>query len=401
MTPDPFAEGLARLRSAGLLRELRAVASDTGGEIEFTGSRLVNFASNDYLGLSRHPAVTAAAAEALARYGTGSGASRLITGTRPPHRLLEEKLAAFKNAEAALAFSSGYAAAVGVIPALAGPDDVIITDKLAHACLIDGIRLSGAAVRVFPHNHLGRLESHLRWARQRAPRGRALIVTESVFSMDGDAAPLREIVSLKNHFGAMLLLDEAHATGLLGPDGRGLAAALGIEEQIEIRMGTLSKALGVSGGFVAGSRSLISWLVNRARSFIFSTAPPPLVAAAACAALDLVTSPEGGKLRETLAARVSRLESALPSRFRRVNGAGAIFPLVIGPEHAALEAAAAARENGLFVPAVRYPTVPKGRARLRATLAAFHSEDQVDRLAAFTRSLAAALPDPDTSAPAA
>lgn len=391
MKRDDFSEELARLRSQGLLRELRTVAAEENGEVEFAGSRLVNFASNDYLGLARHPAPAEAAREALGRYGTGSGASRLITGTHPPHRLLEEKLAAFKNAEAALVFSTGYAAALGVIPALAGPDDVVITDKLAHACLIDGMRLSGATIRVFPHNHLGKLESHLRWARRQPGVGRVLVVTESVFSMDGDAAPLREIIGLKNAFGALLLLDEAHATGILGPGGRGLAAALGLDDQVEIRMGTLSKALGVAGGFIAGSRSLIAWLVNRARSFVFSTAPPPALAAAAAAALDVALSAEGDALRAALAARIARLESALPARFRREGGAGAIFPLVIGAEQDALDAASAARERGLLVPPVRYPTVPKGRARLRATLTALHTEEQTDRLARFARDLDARL----------
>ncbi len=380
MEPD-FSEGLERLRERGLLRELRTVINDNCGEIEFAGNRFVNFASNDYLGLSQHPAVAEAAREAIARYGIGAGASRLITGTHPPHRLLEEKLAAYKNAEASLVFSTGYAAALGIIPALVGAGDIVITDKLAHACLIDGIRLSGAVIRVFPHNHLGKLESHLRWARQHlSSSGRILIVTESVFSMDGDCAPLRSIIQLKNSFGALLLLDEAHATGLVGPGGRGLATALGLDEQIEVRMGTLSKALGVAGGFVVGSRQLISWLINRARSFIYSTAPPPLLCAAAAAALDVVLSEEGEALRATLAARIARLDDGLPNRFQRKNGAGAIFPLILGSEMAALDAASEAREQGLFIPPVRYPTVPKGQARLRATLTSLHSEQHLDRL---------------------
>ena len=243
--------------------------------MQIVGQQLVNFSSNDYLGLANDPRLREAAIDAIEEFGVGAGASRLISGTQSPHVRLETALARWKGTQAALCFSSGYAAAIGTIPALVGKHDVVLLDKLAHASLIDGARLSGAILRVFPHNHLGKLESHLEWAQREHPDRRVLIVTESVFSMDGDRAPLRQLIDLKKRFGAMLLLDEAHAVGVIGPNGRGLAAEEGLAEEVDVQMGTLSKALGVSGGYICGSRGLIEWLVNRARSFIFSTAPPP------------------------------------------------------------------------------------------------------------------------------
>ena len=269
-----FREQLDALRDQSLYRQLREIGAAQGATIELDGRRLVNFASNDYLGLANDPRLREAAIATIREFGVGAGASRLVSGTLSPHLRLEEALAEWKKTEAALTFSSGYAAAVGIIPVLVTPNDVVILDKLCHASLIDGVKLSGAVRRIFPHNHLGKLESHLEWARRTHPEARILIVTESVFSMDGDVAPLREIVELKQRFGAFLMLDEAHAVGVIGPNGRGLAAELGLGDQIDIQMGTLSKALGVSGGYVAGSRDLIDFLINRARSFIFSTAQP-------------------------------------------------------------------------------------------------------------------------------
>ncbi|HEY4984471.1 MAG TPA: 8-amino-7-oxononanoate synthase, partial [Verrucomicrobiae bacterium] len=284
---------LAALREQGLHRELRRVDSPQGPRIEIGGRMLLNFSSNDYLGLANHPALKAAAIKAVEKFGAGAGASRLICGSLAPFHELEETLAAFKGTEAALSFSTGYAAAIGTITALLGKDDIIIVDKLVHACIVDAARLCGAKLRVFAHNDLNDLEEILKWADSRRqswssiPRAaglsgntlkrelqqpRTLIVTESVFSMDGDHAPLREIVELKNKHGAWLMVDEAHATGLYGKNRRGLAEELGMSDRIEIQMGTLGKALGASGGYICGSRVLIDYLVNRARSFIFSTA---------------------------------------------------------------------------------------------------------------------------------
>src|SRR5438552_4868796 len=259
---DLFAEQLKALRAASLDRHLSEIGTAQNPEIEMAGRRLLNFSSNDYLGLANDSRLREAAIAAINEFGVGAGASRLISGTQSPHLRLERALAQWKRTEAALCFSSGYAAALGTIPALMGKDDVILLDKLCHASLIDGAKLSGAVLRVFPHNHVGKLEKHLEWARREHSGKRVLIITESVFSMDGDRAPLRELVELKKRFGALLMLDEAHAIGVIGPNGRGLAAEENLKEDVDLQMGTLSKALGASGGYICGSRSLIEWLIN-------------------------------------------------------------------------------------------------------------------------------------------
>lgn len=383
-------EQLAALESRGLRRSLRVIDSSEGPRITIGGRRLVNFSSNDYLGLASHPALAEAMAEAAARWGVGSTASRLICGTTAEHAALEEELAAAKGTEAALVFSTGVAAATGTIPALVGRGDVVILDKLAHACLIDGVHASGAKMRVFPHNDPAKLESHLRWARETHPKGRHLIVTESVFSMDGDLAPLREIVELKDRHGAILFLDEAHAVGVRGPGAQGLAGELGIAERIEIQMGTLGKALGVSGGYIAGSRTLIDFLINRARSFIFSTAPSPALAAASRASLRIVQSPEGDVLRTRLQENLRLFAGALKAKLPP----SAIMPLILGSEERALSEAARLQESGFFVPAIRYPTVPRNTARLRITLSAAHNPGQIQDLAATLREGSSERDDP-------
>ena len=385
-----FEEQLQALRARSLHRKLREIGTPQGPEVKIVGRDLVNFSSNDYLGLAADPILRQAAIAAIEEFGVGAGASRLISGTQTPHVILETTLAKWKRAPAALCFSSGYAAAVGTLPALASKDDVVILDKLCHASLIDGARLSGATLRVFPHNHLGKLESHLDWARREHPDARVVVVTESIFSMDGDRAPLRELVELKKRFGATLLLDEAHAVGVVGPHGRGLAAELGVEEQIDVQLGTLSKSLGVSGGYVCGSRSLIDWLINRARAFIFSTAPPPALAAAASAAIRFLLSDEGEVRRKLLWRRVVQLRKILPAGGAAFGNPGAaIIPWLVGEEHRALDLAEALQREGLFVPAIRYPTVAKGAARLRITISAAHSALQIASLGEVIRRLAA------------
>ncbi len=379
---------LDEIRGQGLYRELRRVNSPQSPRITLDGNSLLNFSSNDYLGLADHPLLKQAAVKAVEQFGSGSGASRLICGSLAPHHELESALAEFKQTESALSFSSGYATAIGALCALAGKEDVLILDKLVHASIIDAARLSGAKLRIFAHNDLNELEDILRWFRNRpaaetARRPRALIVTESVFSMDGDLAPLREIVALKEQYGAWLMVDEAHATGILGPGRRGLADELSLSNRIEIQMGTLGKALGSAGGYICGPRELTDYLVNRARSFIFSTAPVPAAAAAARAAVQLVQSSEGAARREQLWSRVNQLKTSLAPLgwdLSRVNSA--IIPLVIGPESAAMDASAALRKAGIFVPAVRYPTVARGQARLRLTLTASHTTEDVDTLLA-------------------
>ena len=387
---DELNQRLAALREQGLHRKIHQVDSPSGPRIQMGGRPLLNFSSNDYLGLANHPAVNAAAIEAIQKFGAGAGASRLICGSLTPFHELEESLAAFKGTESALTFSTGYAAALGTITALAGKDDILILDKLVHACIVDAAKLSGAKLRVFKHNDPDDLEEKLKWAAKTIHatpsdgqrRRNALIVTESIFSMDGDAAPLREIVELKERYGAWLMVDEAHATGVIGEGGRGLAHALGVGSRIEIQMGTLGKALGASGGFICGSRALTEYLVNRARSFIFSTAPVPAAAAAALAALQIAQSVEGDRRRTQLQRNIAQLESAMgnakgPDRPPAIS---AIFPVLCGDESAALSAAETLRAHGIFVPAIRYPTVARGAARLRVTLTAAHSTDDVAQL---------------------
>jgi 8-amino-7-oxononanoate synthase len=380
---ETLKQRLAALREQNLFREPRRVDSAQGPRIEVDGRTLLNFSSNDYLGLANHPALKEAAIGAVTQFGAGAGASRLICGSLAPFHELEETLAAFKNTGAALTFSTGYATALGTICALLGREDVIILDKLVHACIVDAARLSGAKMRVFDHNDMGDLEVILKWAdtkhRKQNPEAKILIATESVFSMDGDCAPLREMVALKDRYGAWLMVDEAHATGVIGRDGRGLADELGVGERIEIQMGTLGKALGASGGYICGSRLLVDFLVNRARSFIFSTAPAPAAAAAARAAIKLIQSPEGKKRRDALQQHIAEFKSEIQNPKSDI--ASAIIPLILGDEKKAVTAAAKLREQDIFVPAVRYPTVARGTARLRVTLSAAHSAKDVATLA--------------------
>ena len=380
---DLFAEDLKGLRARSLDRHLREITVAQGPEVEIGGRRLVNFSSNDYLGLANDRRLRKAATSAIDEFGVGAGASRLITGNLSPHLSLERALGKWKRTKASLCFSSGYAAALGTIPALVGKDDVILLDKLCHASLIDGAKLSGAVLRVFPHNHVGKLESHLEWANREHPGERVLIITESVFSMDGDRAPLRELIELKKRFGALVLLDEAHAVGVIGPNGRGLAAAENVSEEVDVQMGTLSKALGASGGYICGARTLIEWLINRARSFIYSTAPPPAIAAAALAAIDFLASPEGEERRLLLWKKIRLMQQLLPGAGLKGEGVAArsaIFPWIVGDEQATLDLASALQSDGFLVPAVRYPTVAKGAARLRITVTAAHEEGQIEAL---------------------
>jgi 8-amino-7-oxononanoate synthase len=382
---------LDALREQNLFRELRRVDSPQSPRIKIGAKTFLNFSSNDYLGLANDSILKNAAIRAIEKFGVGSGASRLICGSLAPFQELEEALAKFKETEAALTFSTGYATALGTICALLGKDDVIILDKLVHACIVDGAKLSGAQIRVFAHNDLNDLEDKLVWAKSQTAnrKSQILVVTESIFSMDGDAAPLREIVELKNKYGAWLMVDEAHATGIFGQNGCGLAEELGVSDQIEIQMGTLGKALGASGGYICGSRALIDFLINRARSFIFSTAPVPAAAAAATAAIQFVRSPEGEARRTILKQRISELNSKL--KIKKLKLQSAIIPIILGDESKTLEAAAKLREQNIFVPAIRYPTVARGKARLRVTLTAAHSTDDIFQLANALKTLGVEL----------
>ena len=372
-TPE---DELATLSEEGLLRSLRRMESGQLIDANSDGRKVVNFSSNDYLGLSRDEALVNAACEATRRHGAGSGASRLISGTLPPHHALEEKIAEWKGTQAALSFANGYATAIGVLGAFLTKGDVVILDKLCHASLIDGARQSGATLRVYPHNDLNKLEDLLRHYRERlAGSSRLIVVTESIFSMDGDRAPLPEIINLVEQHHALLLLDEAHAVGILGSGGQGLAEELGIQDRVTFQMGTLGKAIGSGGGYVAASRSWIDLLLNKARPFIYSTAPPPAQAAASLCGIEVIASSRGEALRNRLWSNISRLAELLGKK-----PSSAIMPVILGTNEAALNASLALLEAGYLAPAIRFPTVPRGSARLRITLSAEHTAESIEGL---------------------
>ena len=369
---------LEALTAADRRRACPEAAGSSRVRPEVGGKPMLSFCSNDYLGLASHPALAAAAAEAAARDGFGASAARLVSGDLPAHRELEAALASFLAAPAALAFPTGYQTNLGVLTALAGRDDLIVSDALNHASLIDGCRLSRARVEVYPH---GDADAAARLLAGGGRHRRRLLVTESLFSMDGDAAPLAALAQAAAATGSVLVVDEAHAFGALGPGGRGLCAAAGVVPDVLI--GTLGKAAGAAGGFVAGPRALRDLLVNRARTFIFTTAMPPPVAAAAAAAVALLGGPEGERRRARLDDRRRALGEVLAAR-QLVPGppVGPILPLVLGSEARALAASASLRARGFFVAAIRPPTVPPGSSRLRITLSAAHEPEDVAGLAA-------------------
>ncbi|MDA7916119.1 8-amino-7-oxononanoate synthase [Verrucomicrobia bacterium] len=382
---------LDQLSEASLLRSLRTLESPQGARVQIEGRELINFSSNDYLGLADSAELKGAAIEAIEKYGVGSGASRLICGGMSPHVELEDALADWKGTEAALSFSSGFAAAIGTIPNVVGSGDIVIIDKLLHACLIDAARQSGATLRVFSHNDLNQLESHLQWAEKKRSESshpiRVLVVIETVYSMDGDLAPLLNLVDLKERYGAWLMVDEAHATGMFGETRSGLVEEFGVRGRVEIQMGTLGKAMGVSGGYICGSRNLIDLLINRARSFVFSTAPLPSTAATAVESVRLVRGKLGGERRSKLWAMVDEIKNVLIRVEQSVGTVRSpIIPLMIGDEQAAMDRAVELLEKGLLIPAIRYPTVARGKARLRLSVSAAHGFEESQALeAALTR----------------
>ncbi|MET0659744.1 MAG: 8-amino-7-oxononanoate synthase [Steroidobacteraceae bacterium] len=357
MSWERFVEGeLEALRKADRWRECIAVETH-GPEGAIDGKAVISFSSNDYLGLSQHPALRHAAHAAIDRYGTSAAASRLIGGTRELHLELEQTIAQWQNTAAAIVFPTGFAANLGVLSTLGAADVTVFSDELNHASIIDGCRLSKAQVQVYRHVDMDHLA-----ALMRAAPARKIVVTDSVFSMDGDTAPLADLAQLCAREGALLVVDEAHA--VLGPD-------LGHTDAEVLRVGTLSKTLGSQGGWVAGSRALIQLLVNRARSFVFTTGLAPADAAAGLAAVRIMMSPEGEALRARLRSYVERVKPSHPSP---------IIPIIIGADAAALRAAADLLAQGLYVPAVRPPTVPRGTARLRVTVSAAHTSEMIDRL---------------------
>jgi 8-amino-7-oxononanoate synthase len=369
---DRIRSQLAQVVDEGRWRAPRPFdARGPDGTLE--GADVVSFASNDYLGLSAHPDVVAAAHDALDRWGTGAGASRLVTGSRPVHIELERELARWKGSEAAVCFPTGFAANLGVLSVLGGPGVRVLSDELNHASIIDGCRLSRSDVTIYRHCDLEQLDELLAAGGGQVERP-TLVVTDTVFSMDGDVAPVDELLALCARHGALLVLDEAHA--VLGPH-LDLAAVDAAARSSIIRVGTLSKTLGALGGFVAASRDVVDLLINRARSYIFSTALPPADAAAALAALRVLCSSEGEALVARLASMVNRLSEAGVAPPAHPSP---IVPVVLGSEQAAIDASATLLDDGLWVPAIRPPTVPAGTSRLRVTLSAAHRDDDVNRL---------------------
>jgi len=366
---------LGELKRRGLYRYLRLISGRQTTVVTMEGKEVVLLSSNNYLDLANHPEVKRAAAEALESYGCGAGASRLISGTMELHARLEAKLAEFEGTEAALVFGSGYHANTGVIPALMGPGDIIFSDELNHASIIDGCRLARADTQVFRHRDTGHLEELLASA---PTPGQRLIVTDSVFSMDGDVARLPEIAALARRYRAWVMVDEAHATGVFGPNGAGVVEETGLQGRIEIQMGTLGKALGSFGAYVAGSRVLIDWLINRARSFIYSTALPPPLLATALAALHIVKNePERRRRLWNNAAFLRQGLSGLG--YRLGESESPILPVLIGDEEKTMALCAALLKHGVFAHGIRPPTVPEGTARLRVTPTATHTDEELER----------------------
>jgi len=375
MSQSLFETELEQIKAAGLYRHLRRVENDQGPTLRLDGREVINFSSNNYLGIANHPDLAAAAKDAIDRYGCGSGASRLISGNMTLHEQLEQRLAEFKGTEAALVFNSGFQANSGILATLAGEGDVILSDSLNHASIIDGCRLSRAKTIVYEHGDLDQLEAGLD---QAAGARCKLIVTESIFSMDGDQAPLREIVELAEKNGAMVMVDEAHATGVFADNGAGLVARLGLGDRVQVQMGTLGKALGGFGAYVAGSAALREFLINRCRSFIFTTALPPAVMAMAVAAIDLVRrEPER---REQLFCNCRRFEEGLRDLgFPLGTCDSPIVPLIIGDAEKTMGLSERLLAKGVFAQGIRPPTVPLGTSRLRITLMATHTQEHIGK----------------------
>jgi len=371
---------LAELERRGLRRSRLLRQSPQGPRIVVDGRELLAFCSNDYLGLANHPRIVEAAIEAASRYGVGEGASHLLSGHSTVHERLEERLAEFMQMPRALLFSTGYQANIGAVTALAGPEDAIFSDALNHASLIDGVRLSRARVVRYPHADLGFLSGALAESDARTK----LIVTDGVFSMDGDMAPLPGMLDLCEHHDAWLLVDDAHGFGVMGPQGRGSPAHFGLRSARIVYVGTLGKAAGVAGAFVAGAAEVVEFVLQRARTYIYTTAAPAMLAAAVETSLELIREDEWRR------ERLRNLIVVLREGLRESDGALApsdtpIQPLVLGGNSEAVRASTALRERGILVPAIRPPTVPEGTARLRISLSAAHSEDEVLRLAAALR----------------
>jgi 8-amino-7-oxononanoate synthase len=371
---------IAALKEKGRYRFLRRLSTPQDARVVLDGTELLNFSSNNYLGLANHPAVVSALSAYAARYGVGSGASRLISGHMDVHAELEEAVARFKGAEACLTFSAGYMANLGILSTLAGPEAAIFSDELNHASIVDGCRLARCAVEVYRHGDASHLDDLLR----RTGARRKIVVTDGVFSMDGDIAPLPDLVEVKDRHGALLVVDDAHATGVLEPGGRGSADFFGLSGRVEIRMGTFSKALGTYGAYLCSSRRMVDYFVNKCRPFIFNTGLPPAIAGATLAALDLLEREPG--ILAALGENIRAFRREMAARGRPVSSQTAIVPILVGGDTDTMEVSKALFDRGVFVHGIRPPTVPEGTGRLRLTLMATHTPemlrtaaDEIDR----------------------
>jgi glycine C-acetyltransferase len=375
-------EDLEQRKSAGTASTLCELSSAQKAEVQIGNQRCIQLSSNNYLGLTTHPKLIEAAAKAVQEWGVGTGSVRTIAGTFTLHEEFERRLAGFKKTEAALVFQSGFTANVGILTSLLGKEDVVISDELNHASIIDGIRLTKAGRRIYRHADIQDLERALQ--ETKGARNR-LVVTDGVFSMDGDIAPLPEIVDLCEHYGAWVMVDDAHASGVLGKQGRGTVDHFGLHGRVQIQVGTLSKAIGVLGGYVAGSQVVRDYLIQQARPFLFSTSHPPSVTAACMAALDVLESES--HWMERLWTNTRYFKQRLQDLgFDTGQSQTPITPIIVSKEATALQMAAALREEGVFVQGIVYPTVPKGRARLRAIVTAEHRQEELDQsLRAFEK----------------
>ena len=370
---DFLRDQLEDLKRSGLYRSLREVEGPPGTTIVIDGRKLLQFSSNNYLGLANHPRLKAAAMAAVERYGVGSGASRLVCGNLDLNRKLEEKLAQLKKKEAALLYSTGYMANLGVIAALAGEGDLILSDEFNHASIVDACRLSRAQTRVYPHKRMDELEKLLAGA---GSSNRRLIVTDGIFSMDGDIAPLPDLVDLAEKYECLLMVDDAHATGVLGPNGGGTGDHFGLAEKIDVAMGTFGKALGGFGAFVAGDRNLRELLINCSRPFMFTTGLPPSVLAAGIAALEVVE--EEPEMRARLWDNANLLRNGIEEMgFTLAGGETQIIPLLAGDASLAMEMSSLLREEGVYIQGIRPPSVPPGSSRLRITVSAAHTRGEL------------------------
>jgi glycine C-acetyltransferase len=367
---------LDQWRKEGTYQRLRVLESESAARSRFDGREVINLASNNYLGLTTHPKLRSAALEAVRDYGVGSGAVRTISGTMTLHMQLEERIAAFKNVEACVVFQSGFAANAGTVAAILGPEDHIVSDELNHASIIDGCRLSRAKIHVFPHKDAAAAEKIL--AELDAAPGRKLLISDGVFSMDGDIAPLAALVEAAERHGAIMMVDDAHASGVLGRHGRGTIDHFGLHGRVHIQVGTLSKAIGVLGGYVCGSRDLIEFLYHRARPFLFSTSHPPAVAAACLAAFDVLEQ-ESERI-ETLWANTKYFKAGLAAAgFNTGMSETPITPVIVGEAKMAHELSQTLFDHGVLATGIGFPTVPKGKARVRTIVTATHTRQELDR----------------------